>query len=313
MAPSLCQIALSVEDLERSHEWYAEGLGLLPAGGQRISGPALAPLMDLPEVEAEIQWLVDGQDRFQLELFRFERPLGRPRPDGWRPSDVGYSAFAVHVPDYEDALARVAALGSPPLSEPIGPAGARRACVADPAGVLVELMEDDPRGPVARERVRPGVPVVRGVRLSVADLHRARRFWEATLGLAPATGDAPHGPEHEALWGLSDARRDVVALWACDVAVELACYADPAPRDRPADHRLCDLGILNVALGGPDEQAYAAAVASTREGGYHHNAEIVRPPHVAATYLVDDQGFSLELLYSSREAARRGGFEPLPR
>ena len=52
------------------------------------------------------------------------------------------------------ALERAVASGTPPLSDPLGEPGARRACVRDPDGVLIELMEDDPRAPEPRERAR---------------------------------------------------------------------------------------------------------------------------------------------------------------
>ena len=46
--------------------------------------------------------------------------------------------------------------GTPPLSDPAGEPGARRVCVRDPDGVLLELMEDDPRAPEPRERAPAG-------------------------------------------------------------------------------------------------------------------------------------------------------------
>jgi len=84
--PSVCQVAFSATDLERTHAWYREIFGFLPSGGTR------------------------------------------------------------------------------------------RVCVRDPEGVLLELMEDDPRLPSTPLRARPEVPVaVRSVTLSVPDLDRHGR------------------------------------------------------------------------------------------------------------------------------------------
>ena len=68
-----------------------------------------------------------------------------------RPCDIGYSRIGVWVADFDRTLTRLRRLGSPPLSDSIGPAGARRACVRNPDGVYVEIMEDDP---LARRRAR---------------------------------------------------------------------------------------------------------------------------------------------------------------
>jgi len=41
-SPSVCQVAFSTTDLERTHAWYREPFGFLPSGGTRIvRGPLL--------------------------------------------------------------------------------------------------------------------------------------------------------------------------------------------------------------------------------------------------------------------------------
>ena len=65
-------------------------------------------------------------------------------PHDFRPCDIGYTRIGVWVADFDETLARLERLGSPPLSRPGRPAGARRACVRNPDGVFVEIMEDDP-------------------------------------------------------------------------------------------------------------------------------------------------------------------------
>jgi len=308
----LCQVALSVTDLRRAHGWYREVLGLEPAGGTNLfAGPLASMVQGLPRAASTCWWLLDRQDFFQLELFEFRSPLVRRLPRDWRPSDIGYSALSVHVADLDAALARAAAAGSPVLSEPLGEAGRRRACVRDPDGTVVELMEDDPRGPERRERPRAGVPAaIRAVTLSVPDLERSERFLGGVLGLASA---APiHGPAHEALWGLAGARCERRALWAGDVLIELARYSDPAPRPRPEGYRISDQGIVNVAFGFRSRRGFDAAVARCRAAGIEGNGPPLRLGAWSVVYVNDEDGFSFELLHVEPWYERRMGFRPQP-
>jgi catechol 2,3-dioxygenase-like lactoylglutathione lyase family enzyme len=232
----LCQIALSVADVRRTHEWYRDVLGLAPAGGTNLfAGPLASMVQGVPRAASTCWWLVDRQEFFQLELFEFRSPPTRPLPADWRPCDIGYTSIGVHVADFDGALAAARKAGGEPLAEPVGAAGLRRACVRDPDGFLVELMEDDPRAAAPRQRPRPDLPaVVRSVTLSVPDLARMGKMFEEVFGLAAAAGPPLHGPEHEAAWGLAGAVSRRAALWAGDVIVELAQYEQPAGRD-PTD------------------------------------------------------------------------------
>ena len=153
----LCQIAISVTDLRRTQRWYREVLGLEPAGGTNLfAGPLASMVQGVPRAASTCWWLVDRQDFFQIELFEFRSPLVRPLPADWRPCDIGYTMVSVCGRGPRRTLERAAAAGTPPLTDPLGRPGARRVCVRDPDGVLIELMEDDPRAAQPRERPRPG-------------------------------------------------------------------------------------------------------------------------------------------------------------
>jgi short-subunit dehydrogenase/catechol 2,3-dioxygenase-like lactoylglutathione lyase family enzyme len=310
----LSQIALSVSDLRRTQRWYRDVLGLEPAGGTNLfAGPLATMVQGVPRSASTCWWLLDRQDFFQIELFEFRSPLVRALPPDWRPCDIGYTTVSFSVTDLDATLARARGAGSEPLIDPIGEAGARRVCVRDPDGVLIELMEDDPRSPAPRERPRPDVPsVARAVTLSVADLERSRHFFTDVLGLEPAEGVQLHRPEHEALWGLEGAKRETHALWADDVLVELVSYSDPAGRDWPQGYRISDLGLLNIAFGFRDRAEFDAACARCREAGIAGNGP---PLHLGAwsvIYVNDDQGFSVELLHVEPWYERQMGFRPRP-
>jgi catechol 2,3-dioxygenase-like lactoylglutathione lyase family enzyme len=295
--PPLCQIALSVRDLRRTSAWYADAFGLLPAGGQDVGGQAFSRLLSVPRAAAQVLWLVDKQDFFQLELFRFIEPSPRRRP----PDRPGYSQLSIHVDDFEATLKRLTRLRSVPIDSISGPTGRRLARVRDPDGQMVEVTEHDQAPPAGRRVLaRPEVPsAVRRITASVRSLRLARRFWIDTLGLlAEPPPDTPS----------SGASPSKITAWAGGIAVELVelTGVDDAEAD---DGRIWDFGIVNLALGGPDLDEYLTACERTHVAGYHHNGEL-RRPEVRATYLEDDQQFSVELLYRSPETAHLAGFVP---
>ena len=205
--PPLNQVALSVVDLAATERWFREGLGFFPAGGSRamMRGPLASSVQGLPRVASTCWWLVGRNQWFQLELFQFERPLARLMPHDFRPCDIGYTRIGVWVADFDQALTRLTRLGTPPRTPPVGPAGTRRACVRNPDGVYVEIMEDDPLSGAGLNAARSSCPVaLRSVTLSVPDLARSEAFF-AGLGLGRSEV-ALRAREHESLWGLEEAR-----------------------------------------------------------------------------------------------------------
>lgn len=300
----LNQIALSVSDVQRSQRWYRDVFGYQESGGTSMFRPLLGSddVQGLPDATSVCWWLMDQQDFFQLELFQFSKPAAQPLPADWRPCDIGYTTVGLHVADLDAVLARAARRHAPPLTDPIGAPGARRVCLRDPDGVLLELMEDDPRHGEPRARPYPDVPVVtRFVTLSVPDLDQARRTWCEVLGL-PEVDVRLHGPEHEALWGLAGATRESFVLRAQDVFVEVVRYLDPVGKPWPAGYRISDLGLLNIALGLSTFDELTALVDRCTAAGIPPNAA---PPTTAkqvwsCSYVNDPMGFSIELLYHSR-------------
>ena len=308
----LTQIAASVTDLRRTQGWYRDVLGLEPAGGTNLfAGPLASMVQGVPGSASTCWWLVDRQDQFQLELFEFRSPLVRPLAPNWRRCDIGYTTISFSVADLDRTVERSVAAGTPPVTQPIGEPGARRVCVRDPEGILVELMEDDPRSAKPRERPRPGVAAVaRSVTLSVEDLERSGRFFRDVLGLAEADSLQLHAPEHEALWGLEGARRDSLALWADDMIVELVRYAEPPGRPWPTGYRISDQGLLNIAFGFRNRGEFEAAHRRCVAAGFPGNGPPLRFGAWSVVYVNDDQGFSVELLHVEPWYEGRMGFRP---
>jgi catechol 2,3-dioxygenase-like lactoylglutathione lyase family enzyme len=295
----LWHVGLSVADLHRTHHWYHETLGLMFARATNLFiGPQFTWTLGLRGAAATCWWLNDRQDLFQLELFQFKRPLTRALPAEWRPCDIGYSGISFHVEDLDATLARAARCGSPPLSPTLGEAGARRACVRDPDGVLIELMEEDPRDRLMRARPRMGVPAVaRSITLSVADLGRSCRLFVEGFGLSPATNVELHRPEHEALWGLAGAARDSALFWAGDFLIELVSYRRPRPKPRPSSYRISDRGLFHLCFGSLDRSQFRDALRQCRAAGCVGNSPAIPLGVSAATFMVDGQDFTIEMLY----------------
>lgn len=311
-APPLNQVAFSVVDLRCTERWFREGFGFLPAGGSRwmMRGPLAARVQGLPQAASTCWWLVGRNPWFQLEFFQFERPLARPLPRNHRPCDIGYTRIGLSVADFEGTLARLAQLGTEPLAAPIGQEGSRRACVLSPDGVHVEIMEDDPLGLGAAVTECP--VAVRSVTLSVPNLRRSTMFFRS-LGLEDWTGTL-HTAEHEASWGLGNARLLTHAFKAGDVIVDLAQYLDPPGKPWPPRYRISDQGILNVAFGARSKADHKRLYTQAIAAGAQPNCTPLHLPGIGGVVYVNDRdGFSVELLWlKPGRPDRQWGFAPLP-
>jgi catechol 2,3-dioxygenase-like lactoylglutathione lyase family enzyme len=303
------QVAFSTLDPDRTVTWYQDVLGFLPAGEMRgASGPEVAAMMGLPAASCDMRWLVDTSDFFQLEFFHFHEPV--PKPGARRPDDIGWSLLGLHVAEFDAVLRRLRQTGAH-VGPVRGGAPARRVCCRDPEGVWLELRE---RGSLPPRTVRDAPVTTAFIRAVVTDLERSRRFFSGALGLRDS-GASLHEPDDEVLWdAAATATESCVLVPEGDphgCAVELVQYTTRAPRPQPADHRLCDQGILNIAFGSRTVADYKAVVAQVSAGGYQVHDELTISP-AAARYLLDDQNFSVELLTIPDPAVERDfGFAPL--
>jgi catechol 2,3-dioxygenase-like lactoylglutathione lyase family enzyme len=314
---SVCQVAFSVLDLDATMSWYRDVFGFVATGGQTDQGGAEAAAMQgLPACRCDMAWLVDRQDFFQLEFFRYADPEPRPRRPDALVSDIGYAVVGLHVQDFDAVLGRLSAFGTTPVAPVVGAAPNRRVGVRDPEGVHVEIMEDDVRasGGALPAVTRPAIPVAtRFVRLVVDDLAAARGFLVDVLRLRPADVTL-HGPEHSALWG-EDTTTDTVLLWAGDFLVELVHHVTPPSRPRPEGYRISDQGLLNVALGSRAVRDYRTLVSGIPEGTdeivVHHEMEM---GSAVVRYLTGPGGISVEVLaIPDPEIERAAGFRPAGR
>lgn len=311
MTTPLCQIAMSVTDLPRTHAWYTAAFGFLPASGTNsFKGYLAEKVQGVAGAASTCWWLMDQQDFFQLELFQFHRPSVRALPSDWRPCDIGYSTVGLWVADFDQTLQRLEVLGTRPLTSSLGEAGDRRVCVRDPEGVLLELFEADP----IQDRVavaRPNIPVLTvSVTLSVPDLGRSRAFFCDVLGLQALPEFELHRRTHEALWGLAGADARRLVLRAGDTLVELVQYLDPPGKVPAADYRISDQGLLNIALGYRQRDDFNKASNQCAKAGIEANWRPLDMGAWKVQYVNDSDRFSVELLHVQPWYDGRMGFTP---
>ncbi len=249
---------------------------------------------------------------FQLELFQFRRPLAKLMPADFRPCDTGYTRMGVHVQDFDRTLANLARMGSEPLAPAVGKPGSRRACVRNPDGVYVEIMEDDPL-PQAPGTERKGCPVaVRSVTLSTPDFEKSVASMTAVYGKGPEN-IALHASEHEAIWGLPGADCKRAVFQSGDILMEVVQYTDPVGKPWPDGYRICDQGILNVAYGSRSRPEFTEPYERLVEAGARPNFRPLFFNGGGIVYVKDPLGFSLEFTWMPRKRDYQYGFEPHPR
>ncbi len=291
LGPPLAQVAFSVVDLAATERWFREGLGFRPAGGsrRRMRGPLASSVQGLPRAASTCWWMVDRNEFFQLELFQFERPLARLMAHDFRPCDIGNTRIGVWVADFDQALTRLGRLGSPPLSDPMGSAGARRVCVRNPDGVYVEIMEDDPLSGTGFAPSRSACPSLRA----------RSRFQSRT-----SRGPKPSSPADSACSVLVPRCASLSTRrcggWPAHRRAA-ACHRRQRPRRAravprsgraaaPAGYRISDQGILNIAFGARSRRDHGKLYRRARAAGGRENCRPIHMPGAGGVYVNDRTG-----------------------
>jgi len=311
----ICQVAFCAHNAALLREWYRAVFGMARGSGALFTMPPM-PTRRIqgihPNPIETVTWLVDRQDYFQLEFFQFHRPKSQLKPVDWRPSDIGYSVVGIFAADFDCTLQRYAAHSGQPAPVPVGEPGDRRACVRDPEGNWVEILERDPMTLIEGGEsciVRPALSsATRFMRVSVPDLARARATFLDAMGLSEVTGFSLHTPEHEALWGLAGATARTALLRGRNFLVELAEYGDPAPRPRPPGYQISDQGFMNIAIGYRSAGEFDQAFRHATGHGMRPNGKPVDIGIFRVMYVNDPDGFSVEMLYARRWLWRLSGF-----
>ena len=311
----LNQIAFSVIDLRRTEAWWREGLGFLPAGGNRLllRGPLISAIQNVPGAAMTCWCLLGRNDWSQIEMFQYESPASKLMPADFQPNDIGYTRCGVWVADLDATLARLACMGTAPLTPPLGEKGQRRACVRNPDGVFVELMEEDPL-PEQNRIGRQNCPVaLRYATLSTPDMAQSLAFLVDGLGM-PETDIVLHQDQHESLWGLTGAKCQRKVLGGPTLLLEVVEYQQPKGKAWREGYRICDQGILNICFGDPlNRHGVNAMHQRALKAGARQNSRPIHQPIAGCVYVNDPLGFSYEFMWAAPGIGHREyGFSVLP-
>ena len=296
----LNQIAFSVVDLRATERWWREGLGFLPAGGNRLifRGSLTERIVGLPGAATNCWCMVGRNDWCQLEMFQYEQPIARLMPQDFAPNAIGYTRCGIWVADFDLALTQLSKLGTEPLSPPFGVEGQRRVCVRNPDGVFVELMEADPLPDENRLGRQDCPAAIRSVTMSTSDFEYSRDFVTTALGMQEQKVTL-HDDEHESLWGLAGAECKRRVFGGPTLLLEVVEYVSPVGQPRESDWRINDQGILNICFGdsvGKDgvDRMFRKSTAA----GAKSNSAPQHNPLAGCFYTNDKLGFSYEFMWA---------------
>ena len=147
----LVRSALFVADLARSTAFY-RALGLTETYFEGdIDDPSAAQCLGAPEgtrVRGRILKCPGHPNFGMVGLFELTRPTPPSLPAADGPPRVGEASLVLYVSDLDSALQRLRAAGAgwspPPVRFKLHNIAQREACLRDPDGVFVNLIEADP-------------------------------------------------------------------------------------------------------------------------------------------------------------------------
>jgi len=286
---------LTVSDLDRSIWFYTELLGLEvrrryvadPEVSQRMwqGTPGLthldAVMLRIPKSEQELQLLQPTGD------------FGECLQAAGHPLDIGAAHFGLAVDDLEAVVARLGEHGFKPLSGGIvrgsgATDGFRAACVPDPDGFVVELIQRSGR-PDAVEVF---------IAVTVADLEQSLWYYRDVLGmevLRRADGNTELARE---MWHEPDIESvKLVVLKKPGLVQYLKLREVTGLNQSHVVRRQCDVGFSHMCLAVDD---LANTVAELEPKGITPTSLVwgagLTAQFVGNSHVPDPDGFDLELL-----------------
>ncbi len=306
----IMQVALNSSDLPGSLRLFSEVFGFANAGSQAGWG-AMMRIQGLgDDARMLVWWMVGRQQSMQLEIFTHIEPAQRPLRADWTPADHGWIRFGIGVPDFDGTLAALARAGVSTITAPTGEPGSRRVAFRDPyAGIVIEIIEEnDALSPGIRHRHFDLDPFIVYAAVSVADLEASRDFFGRVVGL-PLSDNHLHRPEDEALWGLADAERTSFLADTGGMLIEVVEYITPRGRPKPADYRVSDQGMMNIALRSTEKPRVQGIIDRTLAEDRTAITAIVSGDAALGTY-IQAPDRELELVAASLDADPWMGLVP---
>ncbi len=307
---NLCQIAISVLDIDASLSFYKNLLGYTSnRKTQILKGPIPQKIQGYKGVKGLVHWINDKSPFFQLELFQYHNPPARPMPSDVRPCDIGFCRLGIWVADFDTTVDRLKTNKVDFLTEPKGYDGGRRVGIKDPDGVVIEIMENDICNPSAtHNRPLSSQPVrTRSLTLSVPDIEQAEKYFIGLLGMQKADITL-HTPDMEELWGLAGAQVKSTLLWCDDFLLELVEYLDPRGQAKPPDNHIGDAGLWHMALKFDKRKALINSYQAAIKAGHSSNSTPLSLGFINVVYMKTDQDVIVEYIHNHQWVDRFLGF-----
>ena len=238
---SVGAIGMTVEDMDRSVDFYTTVLGFTKVSDVEVSGREYELLTGVFGVRLRIARLQLGDEC--IELTEYIAPKGRPFPSDMKPNDMAFQHIAIIVSDMDQAYAHLrqfkvehASTGPQRLPDWNPNAGGISAFYfRDPDRHFLEILQFPPGKGLDKWHRSDGLFLgIDHTAIVVGDSDRSLMFYRDLLQMKVAGESQNYDTEQEHLNGVFGARLRITAIRAAGgPGVELLEYL--APRDgRPA-------------------------------------------------------------------------------
>jgi catechol 2,3-dioxygenase-like lactoylglutathione lyase family enzyme len=301
LVSGVASVGMSVEDLDRSVEFYSRVLSFNKIREVELSGEPWEHLEGVFGLRIRVAWLQLGSE--QIELREYLAPKGRPVPTVSLSNDRWFQHIAIITSDMDRAYNwlrqnKVRHVSSGPQLLPgylKAAAGIRAFYFADPDGHPLEVLQfPSGKGDVKWHQTTSQLFLgVDHTAIVVGHTEASLKFYRDVLGFKVAGESENYGPEQEQLNSVFGARLRITSLKASSgPGIELLEYLAPTNgRSMPEDEHANDLVHHETCLVTEDielasrslRQARFAFISSAivpfpkAEAGFH-SALLVRDP-----------------------------------
>jgi len=256
---AVARIGMTVDDMDRSIEFFTRVLNFVPRSEVEVAGEAHERDYGVFGMRARVCQLELGEET--VELTEFLAPPGRRVPRDSRSNDLWFQHIAIVTSDIDAAYARlrkhkVRHVSTGPQTLPQwnpNAAGIRAFYFKDPDDHVLEIIwfppgKGDPKWQ-GRTDLFCGID---HTAIVVDDTERSLRFYRDRLGLRVVGESENYGPEQERLNSVFGARLRITALRApSGPGIEFLEYLSPRDgRPYPADGKANDLFHWVTTLSG---------------------------------------------------------------
>ena len=249
LVKAVASVGITVSDLDRSVEFFANVLGFERINEVEVHGPEYEKLQGLFGVRMRIARMKLGDE--EIELTQYLAPEGRPIPAGWGSNDHWFQHIAIVVSDMDKAYQhlrshKIRHASTGPQIIPAtnkAAAGIRAFYFKDDDGHALEIIyfpvgKGDPRWQKHGGRLFLGIDHTAVV---VSSTQKSLNYYRDLLGLKLTGESMNHGTEQEHLNNVAGARLHISGLRAgLGPGIEFLEYlhprdGKPAPKDTQAN------------------------------------------------------------------------------